>query len=312
MSVPYEGDSTSQGTPGIKGTNNAGGVGVWGESDKWEGVHGVSHAQAAGVAGINDGPANATAAGVYGESQHWEGVTGVSHTQAAGVAGYNHATSGGPGIYGQSDSGRGVEGIGTSWQGVYGHSTSQAGVVGESDQFDGVWGISHDPQHAGVSGHNPGGLAGYFEGNVTVTGDIMLSGGDCAEDFDLAGTDDSQPGTVMVISQDGRLQQSRDAYDKRVAGVLSGAGSLKAGIVLDKQQAAAGKRKALALVGKVYCKVDAEYAPIQVGDLLTSSPTPGHAMKASDPTEAFGAVLGKALQPHASGCGLIPILVALQ
>jgi hypothetical protein len=35
-------------------------------------------------------------------------------------------------------------------------------------------------------------------------------------------------------------------------------------------------------------------------------------MKASDPTRAFGAVLGKALRAHSEGRGLVPILVALQ
>jgi len=49
-----------------------------------------------------------------------------------------------------------------------------------------------------------------------------------------------------------------------------------------------------------------------VGDLLTTSPTPGHAMRADDPGRAFGAVLGKALRPLADGQGLVPILVALQ
>jgi hypothetical protein len=68
----------------------------------------------------------------------------------------------------------------------------------------------------------------------------------------------------------------------------------------------------VAVVGKVYCKVDAQYAPIEVGDLLTTSPTPGHAMKADDPLRAFGAVIGKALRGLQSGQGLVPILVALQ
>jgi hypothetical protein len=63
---------------------------------------------------------------------------------------------------------------------------------------------------------------------------------------------------------------------------------------------------------QVYCKVDAQYAPIEVGDLLTTSPTPGHAMKAADPFKAFGAVIGKALQPLHTGQGLLPILIALQ
>jgi hypothetical protein len=68
----------------------------------------------------------------------------------------------------------------------------------------------------------------------------------------------------------------------------------------------------IALVGKVYCKVDAERSPIAVGDLLTTSDTPGHAMKAENPLKAFGAVIGKALVPLNSGHGLIPILIALQ
>jgi hypothetical protein len=68
----------------------------------------------------------------------------------------------------------------------------------------------------------------------------------------------------------------------------------------------------VALTGKAFCKVDAKYAPIEVGDLLTTSPTPGHAMKASDPLKAFGAVIGKALCPLKEGTSLIPILIALQ
>jgi hypothetical protein len=233
---------------------------VWGESQHWEGVHGISHAQAAGVAGINDGPQGGAAAGVWGESRNWEGVHGVSHGQAGGVAGINDNPQGGPGIWGQSTNGE----------------------------------------------------AGHFQGNVTVTGDIYLPGADCAEDFDIGGRGDPGPGTVMVIHEDGKLQESLHAYDKRVAGVLSGAGSHRSGIVLDKHQASVGMRKALALVGKAYCKVDADYAPVEVGDLLTTSPTPGHAMKASDPLKAFGAVIGKALCSLPDGQGLIPVLVALQ
>jgi hypothetical protein len=58
--------------------------------------------------------------------------------------------------------------------------------------------------------------------------------------------------------------------------------------------------------------VDAESGAIAVGDLLTTSDTPGHAMKAQDPERAFGAVIGKALAPLRDGRDLIPILVALQ
>jgi hypothetical protein len=140
---------------------------------------------------------------------------------------------------------------------------------------------------------------------------VILANADCAEDFDISGNEQIESGMVMVIDPEGRLQQSHQAYDKRVAGVISGAGCYKPGIILDKQ-AAQCNRMPVALLGKVYCKVDAQYSPIDVGDLLTTSPTPGHAMKADDPLKAFGAVIGKALRPLKEGQELIPILIALQ
>jgi hypothetical protein len=141
-------------------------------------------------------------------------------------------------------------------------------------------------------------------------GDIILRNADCAEEFDSAAPA-PEPGSVMSLDELGRLQPSRTAYDKRVAGVVSGAGDYSPGILLDRQQSMT-PRAAVALAGKTYCKVDAQYGAIEVGDLLTTSPTPGHAMKASDLTRSFGAVIGKALRPLASGTGLIPVLVALQ
>jgi hypothetical protein len=51
---------------------------------------------------------------------------------------------------------------------------------------------------------------------------------------------------------------------------------------------------------------------VSVGDLLTTSDTPGHAMRVTEPGRAFGAVLGKALAPLPEGSGLVPILVTLQ
>jgi len=89
-----------------------------------------------------------------------------------------------------------------------------------------------------------------------------------------------------------------------------GAGTYRPGIILDKQQTCAN-RLSIRLVGKVFCKVDGSLGAIDVGDLLTTSQTPGHAMKATDPQRAFGAVIGKALKSWSGGAGLIPILVAL-
>jgi hypothetical protein len=149
------------------------------------------------------------------------------------------------------------------------------------------------------------------QGNILATGDVQLAGADCAEEFRIAEYSQTEPGTVMVISDDESLHHCTKDYDRLVAGVISGAGDLKPGIVLGKQRSEQ-TRQPLALTGKVFCKVDADYAPISVGDLLTTSPTAGHAMKAADPGKAFGAVLGKALHSISSGTGLIPILVSLQ
>ena len=96
-----------------------------------------------------------------------------------------------------------------------------------------------------------------------------------------------------------------------MAGVVSGAGAYRPGIVLDRRRSGAG-RLPIALIGKVLCKVDAGLGPIDAGDLLTTSPTPGHAMRATDPAKAFGSVIGKALCRWPSGAGLVPILVTLR
>jgi hypothetical protein len=151
----------------------------------------------------------------------------------------------------------------------------------------------------------------HNDGIIEVPGDIRLTGADCAENFDVEDAQSLEPGMVMVIGDEEKLSQCTEAYDKRVAGVISGAGDYKPGMILGNNQSQ-NKRLPVALTGKVYCKVDTQYAPIAVGDLLTTSPSPGHAMKASDPRKALGAVLGKALRPLEQGQGRVPILVALQ
>lgn len=148
-------------------------------------------------------------------------------------------------------------------------------------------------------------------GSLNVGGDITMPASDFAEDFQVAASDTVEPGTVMVLDENGLLRPSDKSYDRKVAGVISGAGDFRPGLILDRQSSSES-RLPLALVGKVYCKADAAYGPIEVGDLLTTSPTPGHAMKACDPMQAFGAVLGKALRPLKSGQALVPILVSLQ
>jgi hypothetical protein len=360
MSAPYEGDSSSQLVPGVKGTNSTEGVGVVGQSAAGYGVLGEGgpgtgsdplgfHLPTVGVVGktLSD---NDQSFGVYGEGLFGAGVRGYA-TDGDGVQGVSEKFSGvngqsrdGAGIFGSSGQGEGLHGetksdifaavAGTQLNpkstgaGVYGEhvgdgiagffrSANGEGVHGEthSDVFAAVTGIQLNERStgAGVYGeHRGAGPAGFFKGNVIVTEDIILTNADCAEEFDISPDVAAlEPGTVAVIDDAGFLRQSEHAYDKRVAGVISGAGSYKPAIILDRQHTP-GTRLPIALVGKVYCKVDAQYAPISYGDLLTPSPTPGHAMKADDPLKAFGAVIGKALRPLSEGQGLIPILIALQ
>ncbi|MGW6726010.1 hypothetical protein ACWF9G_08910 [Nocardia sp. NPDC055029] len=148
-------------------------------------------------------------------------------------------------------------------------------------------------------------------GNIHIAGDIILQNADCAEDFQAEDPGASEPGTIMVVGDDLKLRVSDAPYDTCVAGVVAGAGDLRPGIVLGRGTAATAGVP-IALIGRIMCKVDADTGPIRVGDLLTSSAVPGHAMRAADPQRAFGAVIGKALGTLTSGRGMIPMLVALQ
>jgi hypothetical protein len=82
------------------------------------------------------------------------------------------------------------------------------------------------------------------------------------------------------------------------------------GVVLGKNSQEDSTTLPVALTGRVYCWADASNAPIEAGDLLTTSDIPGHAMKVTDYAKAQGAILGKAMSSLESGRGLV--LVTLQ
>ena len=248
------------------------------------------------------------------------GVRGVASNTgglAAGVIGEGKGS--GPGVFGQAIKDAGVIGFRGDpklSQTTVSNDAGRAGVFGASDDGAGVLGYARNPASWAVYAF--GGLkaialgrpfAAEFVGDIKVDGDVILTGADCAEQFDSDALG-IEPGTVMVIGPDGLLRRSEEAYDTRAAGVVAGAGTYRPGIVLDGHETGEC-RLSISLVGKVFCKVDSRYADIGVGDLLTTSPTPGHAMKATDPTQAFGAIIGKSLRPWEDGPGLIPILVAL-
>jgi len=141
----------------------------------------------------------------------------------------------------------------------------------------------------------------------------ILGGADLAESFDVNGGG-AEPGSVVVIDPDqpGKLKLSAKAYDRTVAGIISGAGGVQTGMVMGQQGSIADGAHQVALTGRVYCSCDTSNGAIQPGDLLTTSETPGHAMKVTDHTAAQGAILGKAMTKLESGEGLVLVLVNLQ
>lgn len=242
-----------------------------------------------GVIGRND-----DSSGNIGSGASGCGVLGVTQVHTgAGVFGANIGKGGaGRGVQGNGS----PDGVGLDSVGVGGFSPNGIGVLAQSGNI-------------GIQAMAP--TAGHFEGDVELTGELRFLGGqDCAESFAAVDATAATPGTVMVLDDSGAIRVADSDYDHRVAGVVSGAGEYRPALTL--RGVRHDDSVPLAIFGKVYCKVDATIAPIGVGDLLTTSSTPGHAMKAVDTTRAFGAVIGKALQGCSGEHGLIPILVALQ
>lgn len=335
------GDSTSYiavfarghagGLPGLYGANdNAQGdgiwgsgahYGVWGDTGLGTGVYGLSEKGNYGVLGESA----KGFAGVYGTGAH-NGVYGNSASAGdSGVYGYNSA---GVGVGGRSDAdGKaaifGYTNHNNGSLGVWGANDGNgAGVQGNSAGGDAVIGFSGSSIHAGVSGinltngfgvygqSNGGGYAGFFAG-LTHVGVLEISGGsDMAEKFGVSAPAD--PGTVVSIDPDhaGSLRVSHGAYDRTVAGVISGANHLDAGMILPDAGGAVGA-KPVAMAGRVWVECNVSNGTIRPGDMLTTSDRDGEAMKVTDFARSEGATIGKAMSRLDHGEGLVLALVNL-
>jgi hypothetical protein len=173
-SVSFHGvEGTSQSGVGVQGTSNSL-YGVEGISQNVIGVHGMSTA-GSGVVGESD-----SQAGVAGDSNSGPGVVGISNA-TAGVSGFSttaFAVQGqspnGGGVLGISANNAGVQGISTNTIGVIGDSTNDIGVVGQSTNGTGIYGKAS-------AGH----LAGKFDGDVQVNGNLSKSSGSFKIDHPL-------------------------------------------------------------------------------------------------------------------------------
>jgi hypothetical protein len=141
----------------------------------------------------------------------------------------------------------------------------------------------------------------------------ITGGSDLSEGFAING-EAIEPGMVVAIdaANPGQLVLAAGAYDRKVAGVISGAGGVNPGMVMGQEGSIADGRHPVALTGRVYVWVDASYGAVEPGDLLTTSDTRGHAMKVADHGRAAGAVIGKAMTSLKDGRGLVLVLVSLQ
>ncbi len=145
------------------------------------------------------------------------------------------------------------------------------------------------------------------DGDVFADGTYSSPAADFAELLPAAA--DLEPGDVLAISPKGILTRSTQAYQSSVVGVYSTRPGFLGGAV----GGADDRGKApLAMVGVVPVKASAENGPIQPGDLLTTSSTPGHAMRCEGVELCFGRSLGKAMEGLESGTGVIMMLVMLQ
>jgi len=204
------------------------------------------------------------------------------------------------------DSGRGME-LGYS-------SALHKGYIQVYDRDSTKWGNLY------LGDGNVGIGTGYPAEKLHVIGTVKCSvlkltgGSDIAEPFDLVETGIAEPGMVVVIDSEnpGKLKLSEKAYDRCVAGIISGAGGIEPGMLMGQSGSVANGEHPIAMTGRVYCWADASKGSIEPGDLLTTSGTPGYAMKVTDHAKAQGAVIGKAMSSLKEGQGLVLVLVSLQ
>ncbi len=198
-----------------------------------------------------------------------------------------------------------------------GPNSTQSGYVDfrNSSGVETAWvgfGTPGDPDFSIINARAGGDIVlNPLGGGVVRVNVLEITGADLAEKFPAS--EKLEPGMVAAIDakNPGKLCVAQGEYNRCVAGVVSGANNFSVGAVLGNLPGH-GEAPAIALSGRVYVWCDASTGAIQPGDMLTSSSTPGHAMKASDRDRSHGAVIGKAMEPLSSGKGLVLVLVNLQ
>jgi hypothetical protein len=323
------GTSNSTWAAGVFGENTNTGVGVAGDSESGIGVigeSGLANANSKHKAGVRGQSSEGDIYAELASSSYLTGMMG-NYTDTYGIYVQNfytptseygvYAKSTGTGIYGWSESGTGVSANTYSGTALAVDTSSGTGIEIESSGGDYIeaetpifmgWDSEFRVEHGGTvyadGSYNCGLSSGCFNSG---------SGADVAER--ISATTSLEPGDVVEIDPDhsGKFRKASTSYSTLVAGVVSTNPGMTLGNDFDADaEDWDDERPLLALVGQVEVKVTAVEHSVSVGDLLTSSDTPGYAMPCEDRQQCVGAIIGKALEPLESGTGTIKVLLALQ
>ena len=313
------GSSSFAGGAGVSGTgsNGAGASGIRGHAPNGVGVYGTSGAGngVSGYSASNDGvvgeTSDPTKSGVYGHSGVGNGMTGFTAREGAfgGAFYHGHANGIALKVFGKSH----FDGqIVNDWLEIKGNNGQRAYIGADSNNDIEVGSLNAALTLIAFYNRGSNQFMDIRARNATVN-TLTINGADLAEPFITKNDQEHPAGSVMVISDErpGELQLGSEPYDKRVAGVISGAQGINTAIRLS-QEGVNDSGQPVALTGRVYCRADASNGAIKPGDLLTTSANPGHAMKASDHSRTQGAVLGKAMSALDEGTGFVLVLVTLQ
>jgi hypothetical protein len=287
--------------------------------------------------GVWGSATNGVGIGVRGESQNGDGVLGRGSVgvrgdgTGIGVVGNGsrngvNASSGGGGVA--------VSGFNGSLQGNA--ATLQKGsgaepgtlaaveVLNTAAGGEGLWlalGNAANPHAALKLVVPPTGQNNFLEchrgdGNrrcrITSAG-TFVSGSDFAEALPaLEGPGRHAPGDVLVMARDGAgVEATTEPYSRRLVGVHSTRPGVL-GADKDGETRVDPGDVPVAVLGIVPTRVSGENGSIEVGDLLVTSSTSGHAMKGTDPDRMLGATVGKALEPMEEDAGVVRVLVSLR
>jgi hypothetical protein len=209
----------------------------------------------------------------------------------------------GQAIVGVSTTNTGVGGISNSGSGLSGHSTDGPGVRAKSLNSDLIVGFNSGPTPRFIVQNSGTVRAPDYQGLPDFAEAILPS---------RSLKSQLEPGDVLVAASDTdrSVTRSHQPYSTSVLGIYSTA----PGFIGTEHplEGASSETIPMAVIGIVPAKVSAENGPIRRGDLLTTSRTPGHAMRCANRRRCSGAIVGKALANWNKGTGVIKVLVSLQ